>query len=260
MYEGNVDFAEGRWIRENDHTGCVIGHVVANDYFDDTVHAGDRIEINGHKFVVIGVFEKGNALTSGDVDNYIYMTARASRDVLGTDEISMIYVKIDDIDDAEKIADKIEEVVDNNHKLDDFTNAMTMGSFIDQIGGIFKVIQVVLVGIAAISLIVASIGIMNTMMMAVMERTHEVGVMKAIGARNKDILTLFLIKAGVVSLVGSVLGSLMAISAGIIATNYAGLDVPAPITPWLLALALMVALVVGIASGLYPAMKAARYE
>jgi len=262
MYEGDVGFAEGRWLRENDHTGCVIGHVIANDYFDDTAHAGDRIDINGHKFVVTGVFEKGNALTSNDVDTYIYMTARASRDVLGTDELSAIYVTIHDIDDAEKIADKIEEVVDNNHKLDDFTNAMTMGSFIDQIGGIFKVIQVVLVGIAAISLIVASIGIMNTMMMSVMERTHEVGIMKALGARNRDILTLFLIEAGVVSLIGGILGCMlgagMAISASSIATSYAGLDVPAPITPELITLGLVVALVVGIASGLYPAMKAAR--
>ncbi|MHC1573743.1 MAG: ABC transporter permease [Candidatus Syntropharchaeales archaeon] len=262
MYEGNVDFDEGRWLRKNDHTGCVVGHNVANDYFDETVHAGDRIDINGHKFVVIGVFEKGNALTSNDVDNYIYITDRASKGVLGTDKISFIYVTVYDIDDAEKIADKIEKVVDNNHKLDDFTNAMTMGSFIDQIGGIFKVIQVVLVGIAAISLIVASIGIMNTMMMAVMERTHEVGIMKAIGARNRDILMLFLIEAGVVSLIGGILGCIlgaaMAIGAGRVATDYAGLDVPAPITPGLIALGLAVALIVGIGSGLYPAMKAAR--
>ncbi|MHC1604047.1 MAG: ABC transporter permease, partial [Candidatus Syntropharchaeales archaeon] len=131
-----------------------------------------------------------------------------------------------------------------------------------QIGGIFKVIQVVLVGIAAISLIVASIGIMNTMMMAVMERTHEVGIMKAIGARNRDILMLFLIEAGVVSLIGGILGCIlgaaMAIGAGRVATGYAGLDVSAPITPGLIALGLAVALIVGIGSGLYPAMKAAR--
>ena len=86
---------------------------------------------------------------------------------------------------------------------------MTMGSMFEQIGDIFSIIRGVLVGIAAIALVVASIGIMNTMLMSVMERTHEIGVMKAIGAKSRDVLSLFLLESSMVSLVGGVVGCLL---------------------------------------------------
>ncbi|MHC1588170.1 MAG: ABC transporter permease, partial [Candidatus Syntropharchaeia archaeon] len=145
-------------------------------------------EMYGERFIVVGIFKKGSMMTSADVDANIFLTFRASKEVLNTDDISFIMVRVFNVEEAEEIAKRIEETIDGNHGLDDFTNAMTMGSIIEQIGIVFRIIQGVLVGIAAISLIVASIGIMNTMLMAVMERTHEIGVMKAIGAKNRDIL------------------------------------------------------------------------
>ncbi|MHC1581410.1 MAG: ABC transporter permease [Candidatus Syntropharchaeia archaeon] len=139
---------------------------------------------------------------------------------------------------------------------------MTMGSIIEQIGIVFRIIQGVLVGIAAISLIVASIGIMNTMLMAVMERTHEIGVMKAIGADNRDILFLFLLESSIVSFVGGVigcgLGSIVArlISYGV--GTISEIEIEAIVKPEILIGGMVVAMVVGVLSGFYPARKASR--
>jgi putative ABC transport system permease protein len=259
IYEG-IGLKEGRWLRENDYGGCVIGHRVANDCFDDDLHVGDKLEINGDKFVVQGVLEKGSMLISGDTD--IFVTLRASKDVLRTDDTKLILVRIYDVDEAEVIADEIEETIDDNHGLDDFTSATTMGSVIERIGGIFGIIRGVLVGIAAIALIVASIGIMNTMLMSVMERTHEVGIMKAIGAKNRNVLSLFLLESGMVSMVGGVSGCALGaagaylISIGISAQF--GMDLPAIVKPEVLLGGIVVAVLVGVLSGLYPARKASK--
>jgi putative ABC transport system permease protein len=259
IYE-SVGLKEGRWLRENDYKGCVIGHRVANDYFDDDLHVGDKLEINGDIFVVQGILGKGSMLISGD--SHIFVTLRASKKVLKTDEPKIMLVRIYDVAEAEAIADEIEETIDDNHGIDDFTSAMTMGSVIEQIGGIFGIIRGVLVGIAAIALIVASIGIMNTMLMSVMERTHEVGIMKAIGAKNWNVLSLFLLESGMVSMVGGVLGCALGaagaylISIGISAQF--GMVLPAIVKPGVLLGGIVVAVLVGVLSGLYPARKASR--
>ncbi len=117
-------------------------------------------------------------------------------------------------------------------------------------------------GIAAIALIVASIGIMNTMLMSVMERTHEVGIMKAIGAKNWNVLSLFLLESGMVSMVGGVLGCALGaagaylISIGISAQF--GMVLPAIVKPEVLLGGIVVAVLVGVLSGLYPARKASK--
>ncbi|MEA1956849.1 MAG: ABC transporter permease, partial [Euryarchaeota archaeon] len=175
--------ASGRALRDNDHQACEIGYSVANDYFDDEIGVNDRITINGSKFRVVGVLAKQGGFRS-EVDSQIYITTRDSVSILDNEDISTIFVRVRNIGEAEEIATEIEERIDDNHKLDDFTSAMTMGSAIEQMESIFGIVQAVLIAIASISLIVAAMGIMNTILMSVMERTHEIGVMKAIGAKN----------------------------------------------------------------------------
>jgi putative ABC transport system permease protein len=262
IYKQSVELKKGRWLRENDYKGCVIGHSVANDYFDEDIHVNDKIRVNGNKYIVVGIFEKGSTTTSSDVDPHVFFTMRASKDVLKTDDIKFIMIRIYDVDEAEEIAEKIEEEINDNHGLDDFTEAMTMGSIIEQIGMIFKILQGVLVGIASISLIVASIGIMNTMLMSVMERTHEIGVMKAIGAKNRDVLSLFLLESSMVSVVGGVLGgALGVIGANVISFGIGtafGVEFPAIVKVEVLLGGIAVAMLVGVLSGLYPARKASK--
>jgi putative ABC transport system permease protein len=256
-----VELEEGRSLRENDHKVCEIGYSIAYDYFDDEIGVNDRLTINGSKFRVVGALEKQGGFRSG-VDSQIYVTKRDAVNIFDTADISTIFVRVRDIGKAEEIADEIEERIDDNHKLDDFTSAMAMGGAIEDLESIFGILQVFLLAIASISLIVASLGIMNTTLMSVMERTHEIGVMKAIGAKNRNILFLFLMEAGLVSVVGGVLGCIVgivaakAISFGIVAII--GVEIAAIVRPEVLLGGIAVAMLVGILSGLYPARKASK--
>jgi putative ABC transport system permease protein len=262
FYVDPVGLKEGRWLRENDYKACVIGDRVANDFFDDPVHVNDKLIINGEKFIVIGVFEKASTLYAADVDPHIFLNLRAAKDVLQSDDVKYIMVRVYNIDDAEEIAEEVAETINDNHGLEDFATAITMGSALEQIGSVFSILRGVLVGIAAIALVVASIGIMNTMLMSVMERTHEIGVMKAIGAKSSDVLTLFLLESGIVSIVGGVVGCvigvLLARIISLVASSALGLEFGAGVRVAVILAGMAVAISVGMLSGFYPARKASR--
>ncbi|RZN43452.1 MAG: ABC transporter permease [Methanophagales archaeon ANME-1-THS] len=259
--EAEAGMAAGRDLRENDKKACEIGYSIAYEYFKQDMSVNDRLTINSTKFRVVGVLEKQGGFRAG-VDSAIYITTRDSISILDNQDISEIFVRVRHIEDAEKIAAEIEKRIDDNHKLDDFTSAMTMGSAIEQLESVFGILQVVLIALSSISLLVAAMGIMNTMLMSVMERTHEIGVMKAIGAKNRNILTLFLLEAGVVSAVGGVCGCILgilaarAISFGI--QTAFDVEIVAIVKPEVLLGGIAVAVLVGILSGLYPARKAAK--
>jgi putative ABC transport system permease protein len=260
IYVEPVGLKEGRWLRENDYKAAVIGDRVANEFFDETLHVNDKLVINGEKFIIIGVFEKGGLLYASDVDPHIFLTLRAAKDVLGSDEIKFMMARVYNIDEAEAIAGEIEETINDNHGLEDFASAMTVGSILEQIGNVFNILRGVLVGIAGIALIVASIGIMNTMLMAVMERTHEIGVMKAIGAKSSDVLTLFLFESGIVSLIGGVVGCALGVFLAWVisaaASSALGIEFGAVWKPLVFLGGIAVAISVGVLSGFYPARKA----
>ncbi|MBE0517287.1 MAG: ABC transporter permease [Methanophagales archaeon] len=262
FYVEPVGLKEGRWLRENDYKACVIGNRVATDFFHKEIHVNDKLIINGEKFIVIGVFEKASTLYATDVDPHIFLTLRAAKGVLQTDEVKYIMVRVYDINEAAAIAEQIEETINDNHGLDEFASALTMGSMLEQIGTVFSILRGVLVSIAAIALVVASIGIMNTMLMSVMERTHEIGVMKAIGAKSRDVLSLFLLESSIVSLVGGVvgcvLGVILARIISIAASSALGIEFGAVIKPAVLIGGIAIAIAVGVLSGFYPARKASR--
>jgi len=262
FYVEPVGLKEGRWLRENDYKACVIGDRVANELFDEVIHVNDKLLINDEKFIVIGVFEKASTLYSADVDPNIFLTLRAAKDALQTEEIQYIMVRVYNIDEAEAIAEEIQDTINDNHGVDDFATAVTMGSALEQIGTVFNIVRGVLVGIAAIALVVASIGIMNTMLMSVMERTHEIGVMKAIGAKSSDVLSLFLLESGMVSLLGGLVGCgsgvIVAKVISLAASTALGIEMIAVVKPAVLLGGMAVAMVVGVLSGFYPARKASQ--
>jgi putative ABC transport system permease protein len=157
-------------------------------------------------------------------------------------------------------------VINENHGDKDFASATSMTSILESIQSIMGILQTVLIAIASIALIVASIGIMNTMLTSVMERTREIGIMKAIGATNTDVMSIFIIEGLLLSLVGGVSGVILGIfgSQGVsgilsnIGPGGGGLPLEPVITITTIILALVVSMVVGISSSLYPAWRAAK--
>jgi putative ABC transport system permease protein len=260
MWGGYAELQEGRWIYERDYKGCVIGYSVAHEYFDNDVNVGDRLIINGTKFVVVGVFKKAGTMASTDIDPHIFLTTKSAKDVLGTDDISFVMVRVRDINRADEIAREIEEKINENHNLE-FAHTMTASAITERIITVLLILQAVLVGIASIALIVGCIGIMNTMLMSVMERTHEIGIMKAIGATNGHIMSMFLLESGIISLIGGVFGCVLGVVAaklvGMGISAYVGMDVPAIITWQLVVGAAVISVLVGVISGVQPARRAA---
>jgi putative ABC transport system permease protein len=136
--------------------------------------------------------------------------------------------------------------------------ARTSGDFVEQVGAVVERVTRFVTGVAVIALVVGAIGIANIMLVSVTERTREIGVMKAVGARNRDVMGLFLVEAGLLGAVGAVLGVPLGLLVGYGATRYA--EVSFSLAPGWMALAVVVGVLVGVAAGLYPAWRAARVD
>jgi putative ABC transport system permease protein len=262
-----IDFLgleSGSFMQEGEQSRVIVGHKIAYDYFDSQITVGKRLEINGKNFVVNGIYKEQGAGFSTETDEYIHMTTRDFEKLTGQKNISGVLVRVYDVSSVEAIATEIEENINENHGTDDFAEAITMSSILESIQSVLQIIQVVLLGIAAIALVVASIGIMNTMLTSVMERTHEIGIMKAIGGRNRDVMVIFIAEGTLISLIGGGVGVLL----GFIGANGfgaasrgfmgGGISLVPVITLPTVVLSLSVALLVGIISSLYPARKAAK--
>ncbi len=263
---GLADLSEGTLLEVGDQSKVIIGYDVAHDYFDNDVSIGSRVKINGKKFFVNGIFNQqgfGGVSTNDDI---VLLTSRDFQKATGESNIFVATVSVLNVNEVESIALEIERVINENHGDEDFASATSMSSILDSIQSIMGILQTVLIAIASIALVVASIGIMNTMLTSVMERTREIGIMKAIGATNKDIMSIFIIEGLLLSLVGGLSGIIVGILgsqavAGFLSNMGPGGGGP-PLEPVVtfmaIGLGLSVSMIVGIISSLYPAWKAAR--
>jgi putative ABC transport system permease protein len=259
------NFEAGGFLNEGDQNKILIGYGIAHDTFDSVVAVGDRIKLNGEKFFVNGIFGKqGFGGTSSDT--VVLMSSRDFQKLTGQSNISLIYLRVYNVNDAESIATSIQNQINANHGKKDYATATTMTSVLKTVQTIIGILQLVLVAIASIALVVASIGIMNTMLTSVMERTREIGIMKAIGATNTDIMSIFIIEGMLVSGLGGVIGIILGVfgSQGLtlVLNNFMRMGSSSSLTPIItvmsVVLAVMVSLIVGVLSSLYPAWKAAR--
>lgn len=257
-----INLLEGRLLEDRDQRGCVIGYNVAKKFFEEDIELNDKLIIGGTNFRVVGIYEKQGSGVFSDLDNQIHTTMRGASTILDKAEINIIMIQVRNIEDAEDIAEEIEEKIDVNHRSEDFTQTTTMLGIIRSVQNVFDIIQSLLISIGAISLIVASMGIMNTMLVSVMERTHEIGIMKAIGAKNSDIMSLFIIEAGFISLIGGILGIFFGIIGAYAISSWTStsllIDVPAMVSFDVLLFGITLAVFVGIGSGLYPARQASK--
>ena len=261
MFEGSqFDIASGRWIRSGDKYVVTLGKLAAEENFGREINVRDKIVIKDKDFEVIGVMKE---IGNSQDDSQIYMTIEALRELFGkTDEIDAIYARASDTSDVEDVAGRIQQKLDNKYGEDTFT-VMSTSTLAGQVTAITSAISIALGGIAGIALLVAGIGIANTMYMTILERTKEIGIMKAIGASSHDILKIFLIEAAIIGLIGGVVGVMLGtgISSGIgYVLEDQGLPLKTVVTAELAVFSAAFSLVVGVISGFLPSRAAARLD
>ncbi len=257
----DVNVAEGRLFSRGDKDVVIVGYDIAHDedYFSREMRVKNNIEINGEKFRVVGVFEN----TGTDIDDRIYMPMESARILFDQPIIvNVLTVKILDGVDVEKAAEHITRKLKRYHNGNEDFVVYTPIQLVNEFNAILGMVNIVLVGIAAISLIVGGLGVMNTMFTSVLERTREIGIMKAIGARNGDVLFLFLIESGYIGLVGAfigaILGTLGAYLVEWIARLWDFYLLSIHVEPTLILFSLLFGFVIGVVSGVLPALRAAR--
>lgn len=267
---GNIDaleIIEGRQLKDNDRSKIVVGynHVFGNLWEKD-IQIGSDIEIKGKKFDIVGVLRKqGNPAD----DNSIWMEKETFKKLFDTGEDEGIIVaKVKEGFDPEKVAEDIKRELRDERNEEEGQETFSVQSFsqlLETFTDIFAVVRAVFVGIAAISLIVGGIGIMNTMYTSVFERTKEIGTMKAIGAKNSDIFKIFLFESGLLGVVGGIIGILIGIGIGksieyLAAAELGSTFIRAVFGPSLIIGALVFSFLVGAISGVLPAMQAAKLK
>lgn len=264
----NIDYfmvEEGKMLQKGDKYKVVVGKELTGDFFDKEIRLNDRIDIEEQSFTVIGIFKKsGNPVH----DQKVTLTKEMCKEMFNmTDEVTMIMTTVKKGFNTTQVAEEIKDKLRKDHNVkeneEDFT-VTTPEDIMRTVLSVINLVQVVLTGIAAISLIVGGIGIMNTMYTAVLERTKEIGIMKAVGARNSDILSLFMVEAGLLGTIGGVIGTVLGLGIAKLVEQlalYSGLELlKIQVSPALLVGALGFSFIVGSISGIMPALRAAKME
>jgi putative ABC transport system permease protein len=236
---------------------AVLGAGVARDLFGERDPIGRQMTIGGVRFRVIGVFEALGQSLGVDRDGEVHVPVTAAQRLLGTERIDGLAIRAPDRDRIDQLAADVVAELSERHPDTDFS-AVTQEQILGVLGDILGVLTGVLAAIAGISLLVGGVGVSNIMLVSVRERTKEIGLRKAVGARPRDIGVQFLLEAVLLTTTGGVLGMLLGGSAALLVDRLS--PVPAALTWWSMALAFGVSAAVGIVFGVVPAQRAGRLD
>ncbi|MBN2073062.1 MAG: ABC transporter permease [Actinobacteria bacterium] len=262
----NMDIESGQFYTRSDVSNsanvAVIGQTVIKKLFGKIEPTGKIIKIDGKNFKVIGILEeRGTDSFGNDQDDFISVPVTTAQTKLyGLDSYNMILAQSISEKDIDRASEEIRGILRKERGIamgenDDF-QVRNQTQIMDLIGTITGIFTVVIAGIAGISLLVGGIGIMNIMLVSVTERTREIGIRKAIGAKNRDILVQFLVESIVLSITGGIFGIIFAVFISVIISKFTILDTSITVVPIIIALSFST--VVGLFFGIYPAMRAAR--
>lgn len=271
-----ADIDAGRFLDENDVASfanvAVLGKEVANDLFGDQNPVGQKIKIKKQNFEVIGVLaEQGSRFFQNLDKNVAIPVSTAQREVLGVDHVSFISSRILPGTNIDYAKEEARYILRDSHDLqnpeglpekDDFF-VSSQSDAVEIVGAVGSVLTLLLSSIAAISLVVGGIGIMNIMLVSVTERTREIGLRKAIGARYKEILWQFLLEAVILTTLGGIVGVIGGVGLSYVVAKIAAIYVTnweLVIPPEAIVASLVVATFVGLIFGLYPARRAAKLD
>ena len=243
---------------------AVIGSTTADDLGLTASSIGSQITIGGVPFTVIGILQtKGGTSVSNADDQIMVPLSSVRRYFTGTsDTVRSIGVSVATADEMSNVKSEITTLLEQRHNIsagasDDFS-VTDQTQLLSTATSVYGLLTVLLAGVASISLIVGGIGIMNIMLVSVRERTREIGIRKAIGAHNRDILVQFLIEALVLSLLGGLIGIVVGLIASAVIAAVAGWGFT--FNPLTLVVAMVFSLIVGVIFGVWPARQAARLD
>ncbi len=256
----SVKAQSGRFIVQNDVDNmqkvAVVGTAVINDIFEGADPLGQKMKINGQMFTVVGVLEEKDDGQDDGADDTVIIPITVAQRLFSTATIRNFSIQAASPDTVETAMKKLEAFLEKTYKDTDAFRVFNQAQMLESLDSVTGTMTAVLAGIAAISLIVGGIGIMNIMLVSVTERTREIGIRKAIGAKKKNILVQFLIEAIIVTGIGGILGVLIGVS--IIHFFIGGLELVPEVysIPWII-ISFSISLIVGVVFGLFPAFKAA---
>jgi putative ABC transport system permease protein len=265
---GNWTVETGGFFTEQDDAGArnvaVLGQTVASTLFTDPAAAvGQYVLVRNIPTVVVGVLASKGSGFGGDQDDVVFVPFNMARvRLFGSTSLNSVSIEAADADSMTQVTDDVTALLRTRHKLsgsqaNDF-NIRNNNSLVETVTSVSETMTYLLGGVAAVSLVVGGIGIMNIMLVSVTERTREIGIRMAIGARGSDILMQFLTEAVVLSMMGGMIGIMIGVGVAYGAKIIAGWAISIP--PWSIGLAFGFSAAVGIFFGIYPARKASRLD
>jgi len=253
--------ARGGYLSRSDvETGrrvAVLGSAVAVTLFGERDPVGSQITIAGVRFRVVGVFAPLGQSLGVDRDDEVHIPITTAQRVFDTSRVDAMAVKAPDRDSMDALSARIVGVLHERHPESEFS-AVTQEQILGVLGDILGILTGVLAAIAGISLLVGGVGVSNIMLVSVRERTREIGLRKAVGARPRDIGLQFLLEAVLLTTIGGVVGIALGVGTALIVAALT--PVPAVVTWWSVALAFGVSATVGIIFGVVPAQRAGRLD
>lgn len=258
----NMAVRSGRFLPREDYRSArafaVLGTRLRDELFGDQNPLGARIRIGGESYRVIGVMESKGQMLGFDLDDTVFIPAAKAMDMFDQEGIMEVDLAYAPTTDANTFRERVKRVLIARHGAEDFT-INTQDEMLDVLESVLSVLTLGIGALGGISLLVGAVGILTIMTIAVTERTAEIGLLRAIGARRVQVLGVFLIEAIVLGFAGGLLGSTLAVAL----VEFIGAVLPAmPVrTAWgYVAGALVLALAIGLVTGILPALRAARLQ
>jgi putative ABC transport system permease protein len=262
----SLEINQGEFFTKDDETGlsrvAVLGSEIVTDLFGEGAEpVGESVKIDNRSFRIIGVLLEKDSSAFSNPNKAVYIPVNtAMKILLGQDYVSSIMVQAENADLVNQTVNDITALMVDQHditegEVKDFS-VNSSKQALETVGSVTGMLTSLLAGIAGISLVVGGIGIMNIMLVTVTERTKEIGLLKAIGARDRDILTQFLIEAIVLTLVGGIIGMTLGIMLSFLVSGL--INIPFVVSLTAILLAVGVSSAVGVIFGYYPAQRAAK--
>ncbi len=245
-------YTNSEWL--NGARVVALGSEVSDALFPGQDPVGRQVDIEGQRFTIVGTYQPKGGSFAGSEDNQIYIPSTTGQRLLGTKKLTQIVIKSRDPRQVEAVKARAQQALRPKFG-NDFT-VLTQQQTLGILSTLLGTLTAMLAGIAAISLLVGGIGIMNIMLVSVSERTREIGIRKAVGARTYDILSQFVIEATVLSALGGVVGIALGLAAAAILRAW----VPVELSAGAIALAFAFSAGVGVFFGVYPAIRASQLD